>query len=113
MGKRRAVPTPDGHQQCHRCLAMKPLADFTSSRRRANGIEASCRPCLNGRRRERAEVARIVAESIARMDAAAESRSNGAIQPPLERLLPHELETDEYFWRVDAARRRERLQRAR
>ena len=112
MGKRRAVPTPDGHQQCHRCLAMKPLADFEPSLERAVGVAASCRPCLTSYRAERAEVRQIIAESIARMDAA-QSRFNGVIRPPLERLLPHELETDDYFRRVDAARRRERLQRAR
>lgn len=112
MGKRRAVPTPHGHQQCHQCLAMKPLADFESSRTRAIGVAASCRPCLTRYRAERAEVRQAIAESIARMDAA-QSRSNVSIQPPLERLLPQELETDDYFRRVDAARRRERLQRAR
>ena len=110
MGKRRPVPTPDGHQQCYRCLAMKSLADFEPSRERAVGVAASCRPCLTRYRAERAEVRQIVAESLARMDAA-QYRSNGAIQPPLKRLLPHEWKTAEYFRGVDAVRRRQRLQR--
>lgn len=111
MGKRRPVPTPEGHQQCHQCLVVQPCENFEPSRDRACGIAARCRPCLAAFRADRAAFRQVIEESAARMIA-----REGAPQivpdyePP--KLIPEsQRKTDDYFRRIDAQRRRMRLQR--
>jgi len=66
MGKRKPVPTPEGHQQCHQCLAIKPHADFEPCDWRPVGIKATCRPCLVSDREVAAYLRRIHAEGYLR-----------------------------------------------
>ncbi len=111
MGKRRPVPTPEGHQQCHQCLAIKPHADFEPCRWRVIGIKATCRPCLQEAREDREGVARAIEESVARIDA---KQYAPTIDPNYVPPLPvpeADRKTDEYFRRVDAGRRQHRLRR--
>lgn len=110
MGKRRPVPTPAGHQQCHGCLVIKPLEDFEPSRDRACGIAARCRPCLKEFREDRVACREIVEQSAARIYEL-QYRSTPAIGPPLEPRLPSITKTAEHFRAIDAIRRRQRLQR--
>lgn len=112
MGKRKPVPTPEGHQQCHQCLVVQPWENFEPSRDRACGIAARCRPCLAAFREDRAAFRQIIEESVARMIA-----REGAPQivpdyvPPTEPIPESERKTDDYFRRIDAQRRHMRLQR--
>lgn len=112
MGKRRPVPTLEGHQQCHQCLAIKPYADFDPSRDRACGIKSRCRPCLRAFREEREGVRMIVEESAARIDAFQYAPTIVPDYKPLLSPIPEsERKTGEYFRGIDAMRRRKRLQR--
>lgn len=112
MGKRRPVPTPEGHQQCHKCLAIKPHVDFESCDWRPIGIKATCRPCLQEAREDREGVARAIEESVARIDARQYAPTLASEYKPPSRPIPEaERKTAEYFLRLDAARRRLRLQR--
>lgn len=91
MGKRRPVPTPPGHQQCHQCLAMKPHADYEPCDYRAVGIKATCRPCLVADRAAAAEVRRIQAEGYQRQCAGMAPQPN---LPALEALLSSDMALD-------------------
>ena len=110
MGKRRPVPTPAGHQQCHQCLAMKPVGDFEPCRHRPCGIKATCRPCLSALREDREGLRQVIAESVARMET--RERAPTIVpdyQPPLSPIPEQDRKTDEYFRQLDAQRRRARL----
>lgn len=112
MGKRKAVPTPEGHQQCHQCLVVQTCENFEPSRDRACGIAARCRPCLAAFREDRAAIRRIIEESAARIGAFQYAPTPAqADRPPLRPVPEAERKTDDYFLRVDALRRRMRLQR--
>lgn len=88
MGKRRPVPTPAGHQQCHQCLVIKPHATFEPCNYRPVGIKATCRPCLMADRRAAALVREMQAEAYRRQCAAGTGRPPSAA---LEALLASEV----------------------
>lgn len=112
MGKRRPVPTPPGHQQCHQCLVIKPFADFEPSRDRPCGIKSRCRPCLHEYREDREGMRRAIEESVARIDARQYAPTiDPDYRPPLSPIPEAKRKTDEHFRRIDAQRRRMRLQR--
>lgn len=112
MGKRRPVPTAAGHQQCHQCLIIQPHENFEPSRDRACGIAARCRPCLAAFREDRAAIRQILEESVAGIDALQYAPTPAPTdRPPLRPIPEAQRKTDGYFLRVDALRRRLRLQR--
>lgn len=44
-GARTRVVVPDGHSQCSRCRAVKPVGDFRARTDRWNGVSHECRAC--------------------------------------------------------------------
>lgn len=109
---RRPVPTPEGHQQCYQCRAVKPYADFEPSEDRVCGIKSRCRPCLLAYREDREGLRRAIEESVARIDARQYAPTPApAYRPPLGPIPEAERKTDEFFRRLDFSRRRMRLQR--
>ncbi|QCB56314.1 hypothetical protein E5675_19015 [Sphingopyxis sp. PAMC25046] len=92
MGKRRPVPTPEGHQQCHQCLAMKPVSAFEPCDYRPAGIKATCRPCLVADRE--------AASYVQRMQDAAywRERADGPspMTAPLSALLASDIALDDH-----------------
>lgn len=90
MGKRRPVPTPDGHQQCHQCLVIKPHAAFEPCDYRPAGIKATCRPCLTADREAAAYVKRMLDVGYHRQCA----EGSSAPAAPLEALLASEVDLD-------------------
>lgn len=91
MGKRRPVPTPPGHQQCHQCLVIKPHADFEPCDYRPAGIKATCRPCLTADRLAAAYLKRMLDEGYRRQCEAAPSAPSAS----LEALLASDVALDD------------------
>lgn len=108
MGKAKTPMLPDGRQLCRDCKVIKPRADFEPTHKRTVGITAGCRECLAADREVAALVNEMNAEGIRRQSAT-------TVVPdyaPRSEVIPeaYRKSADE-FRRIDAARRRMRLQR--
>lgn len=108
MGKRRPVPTPAGHQQCHQCLVTKPHADFEPCDYRPAGIKATCRPCLVADREVAAGLRQWHDDISERQYAPTVVLDYEA---PTKPVPEPERKSEEHFRRIDAHIRRMRLRR--
>lgn len=63
------VAVPDGAKWCNTCKAVKPLHRFDKDRRNPDGRLHRCTPCRRRKAKERDQIARIIRQSVAEMEA--------------------------------------------
>ena len=103
------VPVPAGHKYCHKCASVHPLSAFYADRRLPDGHKSACRECNATHRRDRRA---LMAEHEAFFAEA--DRRRAAIPYAGPEVIPEEhRKTAEDFRRIDAARRRQRLNQLR
>lgn len=61
------VEVPEGDRECSTCAAVKPLHNYHRDRSRPEGRSLRCKACVARKRRESAEMERIVRQAVAEM----------------------------------------------